>query len=345
MWFEDLMGFAEETPRQVRENIALDGHTLQSRVNGRVLECGKLETPTLAELRARVASTGFPRGKMCVSEIVANVQHLHTEVANAGSLFQVASQFNLLEMTSPRVTPEQGVGIYEFDPTQGPACAVAAGAGTIYRNYFASVNGAPGQSASQQIDCLADLGAALGNTGNRLWTMRNGYALATENGLADIAVRLTAMGEDELDALRQLLRIGIQWNTQVTLDDCRHTVSQVYCSALPVAYSSHPAQLWAPFARLVLEAAYEATLCTAMLNAMCTGNNRVYLTLLGGGVFGNDIEWILGGIQRALNLYRHVALEVAIVSHGAPNNRLQPLLSTGCRGRSHADSVPGMSQH
>ena len=40
--------------------------------------------------------------------------------------------------------------------------------------------------------------------------------------------------------LRQLLRIGIQWNTQVTLNDAKHTVSQAYCSALPVAYSHHP---------------------------------------------------------------------------------------------------------
>ena len=38
----------------------------------------------------------------------------------------------------------------------------------------------------------ADLGAALGNTASRLWTMRNGYALATQRGLAEIAQRLHA---------------------------------------------------------------------------------------------------------------------------------------------------------
>jgi hypothetical protein len=32
---------------------------------------------------------------------------LHTNVSNAGSLFQVASQFNLLEMVSPNYTPEE----------------------------------------------------------------------------------------------------------------------------------------------------------------------------------------------------------------------------------------------
>ena len=56
-----------------------------------------------------------------------------------------------------------------------------------------------------------------------------------------------------------MLRIGIQWNTQVTLNDSKHLVTQAYCSALPVAYSHHPSTLWAEFARLVLEAAYEVT--------------------------------------------------------------------------------------
>jgi len=39
-----------------------------------------------------------------------DVQSLHAAASNAGALFQVASQFNLLEMMSPEVTPEQGVG-------------------------------------------------------------------------------------------------------------------------------------------------------------------------------------------------------------------------------------------
>ena len=164
MWFETLTGFPEESPQQVRENITVDGHALKSHVNGKVLVCGQLETPTLAELRERVHASGHKSGKISVREVVANVQHLHTNESNAGSLFQVASQFNLLEMVSPSVTPEHGVGIYEHDPTQGPACAIAAGAGTIYRNYFAIVNGQTGQSARNQIDCLADIGAALGNS-------------------------------------------------------------------------------------------------------------------------------------------------------------------------------------
>ena len=130
MWFETLTGFPEKSPQQVRENITVDGQALTSHVNGKVLVYGQLETPTLAELRERVHASGHKSGKISVREVVANVQHLHTNVSNAGSVFQVASQFNLLEMASPSVTPECGVGIYEHDRTQGPACAIAAGAGT-----------------------------------------------------------------------------------------------------------------------------------------------------------------------------------------------------------------------
>jgi hypothetical protein len=326
-WFETLTGFPEESPQQVWQNITVDGKVLKSHVNGKVMVCGQLETPSLAELRERVHASGYEVGKISVREIVANVQHLHINESNADALFQVASQFNLLEMVSPNVTPERGVGIYENDPTQGPACAIAAGAGTIYRNYFATVNGQTGQSTTSQIDCLADMGVALGNSKSRLWEMRNGYALASHSGLVEISNRLRAASESELDGLRELLRIGIQWSTQVTLNDCKHTVSQAYCSALPVSYSRHSSNLWTEFARLVLEASYEATICTAILNSIRNGNNRLFLTLLGGGAFGNETDWIIGAIERALNLYKYADLDIAIVSYGSSKQYVQQLVN------------------
>ena len=280
--------------------------------------CGRLEVPSLAELRERIQSAGRGVGnKLSVREVVAHVQALHTNKSNEGSLFQVASQFNLLEMVGPNVTPEEGVGIYEHDRTQGPACAIAAGAGTIHRNYFADVNGRVGQSHDNQIDCLADLGRKLANSNNRLWQMRNGYALASRSGLIEISNYIRSLNEAERDDLRKSLRIGIQWNTEVTLNDCGHTVSQVYCSALPVSYSQHSADLWEPFACLVLEASYEATACAAILNSQRTGKKKLFLTLLGGGAFGNETIWITDAIARALMLYRDWGIEVAIVSYGS----------------------------
>ncbi|MEL7500746.1 MAG: hypothetical protein AAFN77_24345 [Planctomycetota bacterium] len=326
MWFDELTGFSEAFPQQVRKNISVDAGEMTSLVNGAVFTCGVLETPSLAEMRRRIQAEGRPAGRIAVREVVANVQHLHTDKANAGALFQVASQFNLLEMASPNNTPEQGVAIYELDRTQGPACAIAAGAGTIYRNYFARVNGEIGQTATNQLDCLADVGKALGNIDGQLWQMRNGYALASEEGLVKITHRLQSSSDIDRDRLRDLLRIGIHWNTQVTLNESRHLVSQAYCSALPVAYSPHSETLWAEFAVLVLEASYEATFCAAIVNAKASGNNTLFLTLLGGGAFGNQTDWIIHAIERTVDRYQDYPLDVAIVSYGGSHSRVRELV-------------------
>ncbi|TWU14161.1 hypothetical protein CA54_30040 [Symmachiella macrocystis] len=326
-WFESLTGFPEESAEHVRANITIDGATMTSAANGRQMTFGRLETPNLAELRSRVQSAPRSKAALKVSEVLGDVQELHQDPAHAGALFQVASQFNLLEMVGPSATPEYGVGIYENDRTQGPACAIACGAGTIYRNYFTDVSGRPGQTLDNQIDCLHDLGLAIGNTENQLWTMRNGYALASENGLQEISTRLAACSEAERDTLRERLQIGIHWETEVTLGNSAQTVSQAYCSALPVAYSVLSADQWASFAQLVLEAAYEATFCAAILNAELTGNKRLFLTLLGGGAFGNRDDWIFAAMERAFDKYADYDLDVAIVSYRSPRPGVEELIN------------------
>jgi len=164
------------------------------------------------------------------------------------------------------------------------------------------------------VDCLSDVGEALGNTNDRLWKMCNGYALPSKSGLQEVTSTLKSMSESAIDALRAKLRIGIQWDTQVTLNSGKHLVTQAYCSALPVAYSGLASSLWEPFARLILEATYEATLATAILNVSNTTNKTVYLTMVGGGAFGNDRAWILDAIRRACTLYQSHDLDVKIVS-------------------------------
>ena len=315
-WFENLTGCVGESPESVREHLFIDGQRLHSRLNQKSWLCGELETPTLAQLRQRVRNIKRDLAPISVRNVVGNVQHLHLNRANENAVFQVASQFNLLEMTSPRVTPECGVGIYEHDFTQGPACAIAAGAGTIYRNYFVDINGRIGQTADNQIDCLSGIAKLFDNSKQRLWKMVNGYALPSAEGLEEINRKLESMDEAALDAVRQALQIGLHWDTQVTLGDASHTVSQAYCSAMPVAYTPHTKELWAPLAKLVLEAAYEATICAAILNVDRNRNNRLFLTRLGGGAFGNNPDWITDAISRSLELYSDSGLDVAIVSYG-----------------------------
>ena len=240
----------------------------------------------------------------------------------------VASQFNLLEMTSPAVSPEDGVTRYAHDPTQGPACAIAAGAATIFRNYFVPTEAGLGQTRESQLDGLRDVGlelsAATGRPVDQLWQMRNGYALCSRDGMDDISRYLDAAGEERIDAIRGKLRIGLHWDVDVTDGTTRPRprVSQAFCSALPISYSSLAFADGRAFATLVLEAAYEATLLAAVVNAQRGVSNRVLLTLLGGGAFGNDRQWILSAIRRALRLPIVKGLDVRIVSFGWPPDDL-----------------------
>lgn len=330
-WFERLTGFKEQGFARTQAQLELDGQRLRSRINGRSYGIGELELVSLETLRHRIVPDAVP-GRLRLRVVEGDVRRLHRDPALAGALFQVASQFNLLEMIGPGVTPEQGVARYAGDPTQGPACAIAAGAATIYRNYFVPVGEQIGQSHSRQLDGLAGLGAALaartGMSRDVLWTMQNGYALCSREGLAAISSHLSTLDNGQLDELRGLLCIGVHRDVEVTDVERQtpQTVSQAFCSALPVAYGRGvPHECWADFATLVLEAAYEATLWAAVANAQRGASNVVLLTRLGGGAFGNDDAWIYAAMKRALTLVKDFELDVRLVSFHRPTPEMRQL--------------------
>ncbi|WP_332815695.1 hypothetical protein [Ramlibacter sp.] len=326
-WFERITGFREGSWAETQRRLSVVEGRLHVDGASRGWRVGRLELPTLGELRARVAQLQRASAPLRVSVVQGDVRQLHASEASAGALFQVASQFNLLEMVGPDVTPEQGVTRYAFDRTQGPACAIAAGAGTILRNYLVELPGGRGQTAGRQLDALDVLGAALGNAGGRLWSMRNGYAMFTPEGLREVDERLAAASPARVDGARALLRIGLQHGVQVTdVADREHIVSQAFCSALPVSYNRLDDGPWARIATLVLEAAYEATLLAGVLNTAHGGSAVVHLTRLGGGAFGNDDAWITAAMRRAFALARGWGLDVRMVAYGAPGPHVQALL-------------------
>ena len=328
MWFEKLTGFTEKSPEQVRANIEIEESALISRVNGAKFNFGRLEVASLKELENQASSLKNYNSKIDVEEVIGNIQTFHKEIFNNEAVFQAASQFNLLEMVSPRITPEQGVGIYEKDKTQGPSCATACGAGTIYRNYFAEVNGSVGQSFNNQIDCLQDIGNELNNNTNNLWEMSNGYALANEDGLKNINLQISKKTEKELTDLKQKLRIGLQWDTEVTIGNSKNRVTQAYCSALPIAYSCVLPYFWTDFAKLILDATYEATFFASLINYEKTGNDKLFLTLVGGGVFGNKMEWISDAIKKSIHKFSNTPLKVKIVSYGSSKLAVRNLVES-----------------
>lgn len=333
MWFRNLFGFDEESPEQVRENLEVEGQFLVSKVNKARYQYGSLEIRSLDELRRQLLSLGATVEKgdadagessLALEQIVGDIRDVHCDSRNDGCVIQVASQFNMLEMIGPSVTPEAGVDIYEDDHTQGPVCAIACGAGTVFRNYFLPFeDGQIGQTRDKQIDCLEDIGSVLVNDGETLWEMRNGYMLADNKGLQQINAKLAGMTAEEIDRLRSRLKVGVQKDTEVTLGSCGNKVTQVYCSALPIAYCTAGMDEWEPFARLILEAAYEATFSVAAEKFLLETNPsskqetrpKLYLTLLGCGAFGNREEWAMAAIQRAARVHQHYPMDVFIVRY------------------------------
>ena len=329
-WFEELFGFAEpkfhrhreiQNSFEIVESRDFGGElVLRSKVNGRQFHIGNFATPRLDVLRTQgrdiLSAIGDRDSESRVKikhQAITDVLRMHS--TNPGALFQAASQFNCLEMAQPEAVPEHGVTIYGSDPTQGPACAIACAAGTVYRNYFAPVasrDGAlqVGQTRDLQINNLSDIEEAIGNEQHKYWQIHNGYCFSERKKLRNLHELLTS-GAVDLNALRDALRIGLHVDVGVTFadrsaplfiekgEDIR--VSQAYCSALSCAYSGiNDSDIWEPFAKLVLEASYEATLWATVRNsAHPRGSNKVFLTFVGGGVFGNKLEWISDAIGRA----------------------------------------------
>lgn len=329
-WFSRITGFAEGPYEATRSRLRVEEGLLVSSLGNERWGVGTLELPSLASLRSRCARA--VAGRSTVQAIAGDVRALHRDPRFAGALFQVASQFNLLEMVGPEVTPEHGVTRYLHDRTQGPACAMAAGAGTMYRNYLMPVGTGIGQTRDRQVDTAAALqqrlAAEMQLLPQALWAMRNGYLLPNRESLECIGGYLAEATEAKRDALRSELCIGWHRRVEVTDGDApRPTVSQAYCSAVPVSYSGLYKALWQPLAHLVLEAAYEATLLAACIQRAEEGNAKVLLTRLGGGAFGNDDDWIDAAIRRALRLTEGMGLEVWLVCYGAVDDRTQALVA------------------
>jgi hypothetical protein len=311
-WFEELFGFREGgSYRENRAHFRMEGEVLC--VDGapkyKTHFVGRWSTPSLAELRAELPTM---EGGLHFKHLPTptGVEPLILDPQNAGAVFQAASQFNALEMVGPGVSPRQGIACYSNDPTQGPKCALACPGGTVFRNYLVNEVG----QGDKQIDLLADVGKVLENRYECYWTMQNGYAMP--KNMRGLAHKLEASPRLIEDA-EAALRVGVHWNTQARPPHT-HRVCQVYASALPVAYG-HAARSaeWEPFARLVLRAAYEATLAVGALKAREAGRRQaVYLTSLGGGAFGNRDAWITEAVRGALDKFKDAPLDVYKVHYG-----------------------------
>ena len=128
-WFEDLFGFKESSYLKTQAAFRMEGDVLVCPTSKHPQQVvGPWETPSVAELRARLQTSPEPAGAAAPSSegglrfenlpTPTGVVPLILDARNAGAVFQAASQFNCLEMTGPGVSPRQGIAGYALDPTQ-----------------------------------------------------------------------------------------------------------------------------------------------------------------------------------------------------------------------------------
>lgn len=329
-WFQRLTGFAEADYATTRERLEVNDGVLRSKVNGRSYGIGRFELASLGELRERVAAGRGAAGTPRVRLEQGDVRAMHALPEFEGAVFQVASQTNCLEMIDQDVRPEDGVTRYANDGTQGPACAIAAGAATIFRNYFVPVGDQVGQTAQCQLDGLREVGAELGSRLGKPIDLqtRNGYCLPSRETLDAINGHLSSAAPEQVDALAARLRVGVHADVEVTDGPASPgpLVTQIFCSALPLGYARHHPECWEAFARMVLNAAYEATLLQAVLNAQRGASNIVLLTSLGGGAFANPISWVHDAIRHAVQKVGHYDLDIRLISRKEPSAEMHELV-------------------
>merc|ERR1712151_454142 len=183
--------------------------------------------------------------------------------------------------------------------------------------------------------------------------MQNGYCLPTSPQSLVKLSKLLRASPDLHEPVRHSIRVGMHRDTEVNPSavsgyECKHRVCQVFCSALPVSYAEKThVKDWEPFAKLVLESMYESTLAVgAWLAAEREARVKVFLTFVGGGVFGNDSSWIAQALERALDIYAKAPLDVKLVHFEAlPKKGFFADLKTGWWMPNTANSVATVVDH
>lgn len=227
---------------------------------------------------------------------------------NRDAVFQVASNFSTLEPTGKSHFPEYGVTGYISDFTQGPFASISAAPGVIYRMYyiFYSPKTDPSnwrQTRNKQINLL--------DLVSKYYPCVNGYV---DFSLADLK---DSISSSEIEKIKIGYHHDIQvtygfllGSEQINIDDVSQTVNQVFFAAIDFGsnfiFINNKEVI--KRAKIILDAAYEGTIKVAAIN----GKKKVYLTLMGGGVFDNDWSWIAESIAKNEEFIKKSGLDVTL---------------------------------
>lgn len=215
---------------------------------------------------------------------------------NAGAVFQVASNFDCLEGNGgakSRITDYLSPGMY----VQGEAAAISAMPGAIYRKYF-----------NRPVNLLSDFAQE--------WDFN--YSSGYVGNIPTINEQFGSMTDAEIIKASKNVYVGVQADVCVTggfgptreeLQNCpvneylavqvpegqEQRVTQVFTAALNPYYNDPTTPGFKNLAKIFLHAAYDKTIEYAAMHK----TNKLFLTLVGGGVFQNKLAWIAQAIDHA----------------------------------------------
>lgn len=246
------------------------------------------------------------RHEVCSNIKPVDVGYLQGLPENSNAVFQVASNFNGIEAISEMVHPEieNFTERYYLDRTQGPAASISAGAAAIIRVhapfYDSKLNPEVwDQTRRQQLNFLSKLSSH--------FPQQNGYIAFT----GDEPKFPKPYSKEYYKMLLDVFMCYHQECQVITghkdnggklykVHNPDQKVDQVFSAAVNIcqgklAKTNANAPNSETKCRFVLESAYNG----AYLEAISNKRSKLFLTLIGGGSFGNRKEWILDAILSA----------------------------------------------
>lgn len=320
-WFEKVFGFPESVPnvyKYIKTEETSEGVVLISTAftPPKKMNSGIFEQKSISNFD--LVTRGY--GKFFIlsggaSKYPSKVQVTQAQSLpeNNGATFQAASNFNCLEFCSMHQTASEGITGYIYDRTQGPYCAIAASASILYRNYFVKIgNGEVGQIRTN-LNLLSDTP----------FDIYHGYPNVRSEGAREKSEIYKNFDWNNLDNYR----MGVHSNCQVLLTQDMlgnlvlasgdQIVHHVYCAALDFSGSVPHNLLYDTIGKAILRASYKISILSAWENSVkypdLAGSKKLYLTLLGGGVFGNPHEWICDAVLENEQLIVESGLEVYLI--------------------------------
>jgi len=354
-FFKDIMGITEINFKNNLHDFAdkithspID-NTYTLNVNGKLFQMGNFYQKSIEELETQIATKPFPG---CGTFNVfygknLDVAAFQADPAHDGAVFQVASNFNGLETVDQNQDiTTQLITDYTGDPTQGPSASISAAPGLIFRRYFLFFDKnkpitewGQNKNGERQVNFLKAI----------TQQEKNDLPKMSQAGYVQFSNAMRMPHDDDY----KQIKIGYHEKTAVTFgarSGHQHAVAalpyslidQVFAAAADFGGTNGAlknntiAQAWA---QKILNAAYQGALHCAFIN----NRKKVFLTLMGGGVFANDFSWICNAITRLKDFIQQSGLEVTLIWRDSFHNKiivnaLQPLVEqtgghwTNCSG-------------